>query len=74
MADISKIKLPNGTTYDIKDLRLPGATSVDEGKIIAVNSSGNYVVAEAPGSANAYVTSTTLYITTGISNGDGVSY
>ena len=75
MADVSKIKLPNGTTYNIKDLRLPSATSSDENKVVTVNSSGNYVVAEPPMDAtSAYVTNTTLYITTGISNGDGVGY
>ena len=74
MADVSKIKLPNGTTYNIKDGRIPGVTGTDEGKIIAVNSSGDYVVTEAPGSANAYVTNTTLFIATSVTNGDEVSY
>ena len=75
MADVSKIKLPNGTTYNIKDTRLPSATSSDENKVVTVNSSGAYVVAEPQIDAtSAYVTNTTLYITTGISNGDGVSY
>ena len=74
MADISKVKLPNGTTYNIKDTRLPGVTSTDEGKIIAVDSTGNYTVTEAPGSASAYVTNTTLVINTSVTNGDGVSY
>ena len=70
MADVSKIKLPNGTTYNIKDERLPSATSIDEGKIVAVNSTGSYVVTEAPGNANAYVTDTTLVINTSVTNGD----
>ena len=75
MADISKIKLPNGTTYNIKDGRLPSATSSDENKVVTVSSTGSYVVA-APQieGTSAYVTNTTLYITTGINNGDEVSY
>ena len=74
MADVSKIKLPNGTTYNIKDGRLPSATSTDEGKIVAVSSTGDYTVTEAPGNASAYVTDTTLVINTSVTNGDGVSY
>ena len=75
MADVSKIKLPDGTSYNIKDARLPSATSSDENKVVTVNSSGNYVVSEPQlDGTSAYVTNTTLYITTGISNGDGVEY
>lgn len=75
MADISKIKLPNGTTYNIKDNRLPGATSSDENKVVTVDGSGNYIVAEPQlDGTSAYVTNTTLYIATGIQNGDGVGY
>ncbi len=75
MADVSKIKLPDGTTYDVKDARLPSAASSDENKVVSVDSSGDYVLTEPQmdGTA-AYVSSTTLYIVTGISNGDGVSY
>ena len=40
MADVSSIKLPNGTTYNIKDNRLPGATSSDENKVVTVDGSG----------------------------------
>ena len=33
---ITKIKLPNNTTLDIKDGRLPDTTSSDNGKILQV--------------------------------------
>lgn len=41
MADISKIKTPNGTSYDIKDAvargrSLPVVTSSDNGKVLRV--------------------------------------
>lgn len=75
MADVSKVKLPDGTTVNIKDLRLPTAAASDENKVVTVDSSGNYVVAEPQmDGTSAYVSSTTLYIVTGISNGDEVSY
>ena len=48
MADISKIKLPDGTTRDIKDGRLPSTSSSDAGKVITVNSTGDLVVASLP--------------------------
>ena len=74
MADVSKIKLPNGTTYNIKDTRLPSATSTDVNKVVTVNSDGDYIVAETSGGASAYVTNTTLVINTSVTNGDEVSY
>ena len=37
MADVSKIKLPNNTTVDIKDGRLPSVTSSDNDKILKVS-------------------------------------
>lgn len=75
MADVSKVKLPDGTIVNIKDERLPIAAISDENKVVTVDSSGNYIVA-APqmDGTSAYVSSTTLYITTGISNGDEVEY
>ena len=73
MADVSKIRLPDGTVVSIKDGRLPSVTSIDEGKVVAVNSSGQYTVMQAEGTS-AYVSSTTLYIITNISDGDGVEY
>ena len=75
MADVSKIKLPNGTVVNIKDERLPIAAVSDENKVVTVDSSGNYIVA-APqmDGTSAYVSATTLYIATGISNGDEVHY
>ena len=48
MADISKIQLPNGTSYDIKDKRIPSASSSDEGKVVMVNSSGQLVISSLP--------------------------
>lgn len=75
MADVSKIKLPDGTTYIIKDKRLPIATSADENKVVTVNSSGAYVVSEPQmDGTSAYVSDRILYIATGIQNGDEVGY
>lgn len=48
MADISKIQLPSGSTYTLKDGRIPSVTSSDNGKVVMVNSSGNLVVATLP--------------------------
>lgn len=75
MADISKIKLPDGTVLNIKDLRLPVVSSSDINKVVTVDSSGNYMVATPSiGGTEAYVSSSVLYIITGINNGDEVSY
>lgn len=75
MADLSKLQLPNGTTYDLKDGRLPVVTSTEQGKFLAVNGSGEYVTAVPPTEGTeAYVQNTTLYIVTGITNGDEVGY
>ena len=48
MADISQIKLPDGTTYDISDARLPSTSSTDSGKILVVDSDGNWAKATLP--------------------------
>jgi len=48
MADVSKIQLPSGTTYTIKDARIPTATSADEDKHVTVNSSGELVLTTLP--------------------------
>ena len=48
MADVSKIQLPNGTSVNIKDARIPSATSSDEGKVVMVNSSGQLVITALP--------------------------
>lgn len=48
MADISKIQLPSGNTYTLKDGRIPSATSSDNGKVVMVNSSGNLTIAALP--------------------------
>lgn len=48
MADVSKIQLPNGTTYTIKDLRIPTASSSDNGKVVMINSNGQFVIANLP--------------------------
>lgn len=48
MADISKIQLPSGSTYNLKDGRIPSATSSDNGKVVMVNSSGNLTIAALP--------------------------
>lgn len=75
MADISKIKLPDGTVLNIKDLRLPVVSSSDINKVVTVDSSGNYMVATPSiEGTEAYVSSSVLYIITGINNGDEVSY
>lgn len=75
MANIAQIQLPSGDIFDIKDGRIPIATTSDEGKIIAVDSSGDYIITDPQTStANAYVTNTTLFINTSVQNGDGVSY
>ena len=75
MADISKVKLPDGTVLSIKDLRLPAVSSSDVNKVVSVDSSGNYIVATTSiGGTDAYVSSSGLYIVNGINNGDEVSY
>ena len=48
MADISQIKLPDGTTYDINDARLPSVSSTDSGKVLTVDSTGTWVKATLP--------------------------
>lgn len=48
MADISKIKLPSGNTYTLKDGRIPSVTSSDSGKVVMVDSSGNLTVTTLP--------------------------
>lgn len=73
MADVSKIKLPDGTIVNIKDGRLPITTSTDNGKIVAIDSSGKYTIIQ-PIQTAAYVSETTLYINTNITDGDGVDY
>ena len=44
MADVSAVKLPNGTTYTFKDSRLPASTAVDSGKIVGVSSTGTFTL------------------------------
>lgn len=79
MADISKIKLPNGTTYNIKDTISGYTTNI--GTITEVSLNGTTVATS--GKAELQIASTavsvtanthTLNITTNITNGDGVSY
>jgi hypothetical protein len=67
MADVSKIQLPNGTTYDIKDKTSGYITSSDIPTDVSyfVNDSG-YTVAT--------VANHTLFLSPSVSNGDGVSY
>lgn len=79
MADISKIKLPNGTTYNIKDTISGYTTNI--GTITEVSLNGTTVATsgkaelQIASTAVSVTTSThTLNITTNISNGDGVSY
>lgn len=57
MADVSKIQLPNGTSVNIKDARIPSATSSDEGKVVMVNSSGQLVITALPVYDGTVVTS-----------------
>ena len=63
MADVSKIQLPNGTSVNIKDARIPSATSSDEGKVVMVNSSGQLVIATLP-----------IYDGTVVTNASGVNF
>lgn len=44
MADVSAVKLPNGTTYTFKDSRLPASAAADSGKIVAVSSTGTFTL------------------------------
>ena len=48
MADISKIQLPSGSTYNLKDGRIPSATSSDNGKVVMVDSLGNLTITALP--------------------------
>lgn len=79
MADISKVKLPNGTTYNIKDT-VSGYTT-NTGTITEVALNGTTVATS--GKANLQISSAaisvtanthTLNITTNVSNGDEVNY
>ena len=79
MADISKIKLPSGTTYNIKDT-VSGYTT-NTGTITGVSLNGTSVatsgVADIQISSAAISVTTnthTLNITTNVSNGDEVGY
>ena len=67
MADVSKIKLPNGTTYNIKDTVSGYITEA----AIPTN------VSEFTNDAGYVVTSVsnhTLFLSPTIENGDGVGY
>ena len=77
MADISKIKLPDGTTYTIKDT----VSGYGYGTITGVSVNGTPIATSgvadipiAPSSITANVQNHTLNITTNIPSGDGVSY
>ena len=48
MADLSKIKLPDGTTYNVKDNRIPDSTSSDSGKVVMVDSNGDLYFTSLP--------------------------
>jgi len=67
MADISKIQLPSGGVYDIKDKTSGYITqSAIPTNVSTFTNDAGYVVAS--------VSNHTLFLSPSISNGDGVSY
>lgn len=79
MADVSKVKLPDGTEFNFKDT-VSGYTT-NTGTITGVSLNGTSVATsgvadlQISSAAISVTTSThTLNITTNVSNGDGVSY
>lgn len=79
MPDVSKIKLPNGTTYSIKDSATGALTSAeittgtDENNKFVSAKVLNQAIA-AGNNTSATVSNETLHITTGLQVGDGVRY
>ena len=67
MADVSKIKLPNGTIYNIKDTVSGYITEAAIPSNVSVfNNDAGYVVVSA--------SNHTLFLSPSIENGDGVGY
>ena len=79
MPDVSKVKLPNGNTYNIKD---SATASLTQNEITAgTDTSNKFISAKvlneaiaAGNNTSATVSNETLHITTGLQVGDGVRY
>lgn len=76
MADISKIKLPDGNTYNIKDTISGYQKELIAGTNITITPTLEGPVISSSGASGTAVsvTSHKLVIVSGIQNGDGVSY
>ena len=78
MADITKIKLPDGNTYNIVDEASGYQKQLIAGDNITITSTvSGPVISAAGGDVPATVVSVsshTLFITNGVANGDGDSY
>ena len=74
MADISKIQLPNGNTYNIKDTVSGYQKELIAGENITITSTQNGPVISSAGSGTEVSVSSHKLVISGIQNGDGVSY
>lgn len=78
MANISKVKLPDGNTYDIIDATSGYQKELIAGDNITITSTVSGPVISAAGgdvpATTASVSNHTLFIVNGVANGDGESY
>ena len=79
MPDVSKIKLPSGTTVNIKDSATASLTQAEI--TTGTDTSNKFISAKvlneaiaAGNNTSATVSNETLHITTGLQVGDGVRY
>ena len=76
MANVSKIKLPDGNTYNITDTTSGYQKELVAGDNITIQStiSGPVISAAGGGGVAASVSNATLFLTSSVSDGDGVYY
>lgn len=74
MPDISKIQLPNGNIYNIKDTVSGYQKELIPGANITITSTQEGPVISSSGGGTAASVSNHKLIISGIQNGDGVSY